>query len=273
LWFLAVLICLSASLYAQNQPAQTPQAPPQAAKDAPQPPADAPEEEEAAAEEPVYVRRISIGITGGGNPWYLIGGEKVTTSTTTPPLETTVETNPKDHYVFGGGLLNLAVLETWAVNLGLLYRTAEFESTQTLLAGVDNPNTIRDERTTTTIKDATKARLFDFPFLIRRYNIGRHEYGHRWFLEAGPSLRHVSKIRTTRDFNYPDGTAVQESSPTPHKKNLLGVTAGFGGQFIDPIGVRVIPEIRYTKWFGGTFDTLGLHSRRHQLDIMISFSF
>ncbi len=272
-WLLAVLVCLTASLYAQGQSAQTAPAP-QAAKVAVQPSKDATAAaEQEVAKEPVYVRRISVGIGGGGNPWYMIGGQKVNKATTTPPLDTTVETTPKSHYVFGGALLNVAVFENWALNLGALYRTAQFEMLQTLLAGVDNPNTIKDERTTTTIKDATRARLLDFPLLVRRYNISRHEYGHRWFIEGGPSLRNVSKIRTTRDFNYPDGTSKQESSATPYKKNLLGVTAGIGGQFIDPIGVRVIPEIRYTKWFGQTFDMFGLNSRVHQLDVMISFSF
>ena len=169
LWLLVVFICLATSLLAQGQPTPAQPAQPQAAKDAPRPPQASPaeEEEEEAEEEPVYVRRISIGVSVGGNPWYLIGGNSVNKATTTPPLDTTAETNPKDHYVFGGGLVNIALLEKWALNLGVLYRTAEFEHTQTLLAGADNPNTIKDERTTTTIKDATKSRLLDFPILIR----------------------------------------------------------------------------------------------------------
>ena len=264
-WLIVVPLWMTALLSAQSQSADAPPASTAAAQNAPA--------EEEWVEEAAYVRRISVGLSGGGNPWYLIGGEKVNSVTTTPPLDTTVETTPKDHYVFGGALLQFAVLENWAVNLGALYRTAEFDSTKTILAGTDNPNTIKDERTTTTVIDRTKGRYLDFPVLIRRYNIGRHEYGHRWFLEAGPSLRYVSKIRTKREFTYSDGTTAEESTPTPHKKNLLGATVGVGGQFIDPIGVRVIPEIRYTYWKGGTFSSQGLNSRRHQLDILVSFSF
>ena len=264
-WLIVVPLWMTALLCAQSQSADTPPASTPAAQNAPA--------EEEWVEEAVYVRRISVGLSVGGNPWYLIGGERVNSVTTTPPLDTTVETAPKDHYVFAGALLQFAVLEKWAVNLGSLYRTAEFDSTKTILAGNDNPNTIKDERTTTTIIDRTKARVFDFPVLVRRYNIGRHEYGHRWFLEAGPSLRYVSKIRTQREFTYSDGTTAEESTPTPHKKSLLGATVGIGGQFIDPIGVRVIPEVRYTYWKGGTFSSQGLNSRRHQIDILVSFSF
>jgi hypothetical protein len=266
-WLIVVLLAVTASLCAQSQPAQ---APPAAA---PAPAAQSTPAEEVVTEEPVYLRRISLGVSAGGNPWYLIGGDKIHFATFNPPLDTTVETNPKDHYVFAGALLQFAMLERWAVNVGGLVRTAEFESTQTLLTGTDNPNTIKDERTTTTIKDATKARFLDFPVLLRRYNIGRHEYGHRWFLEAGPSLRYVSKIRTKRDIALPNGTAETESTPTPYKKNVYGITAGAGGQFIDPIGIRVIPEVRYTYWFGETFNSPGLHTRHHQIDILVSFSF
>ena len=65
-----------------------------------------------------------------------------------------------------------------------------------------------------------------------------------------------------------------ESSPVAgHRKNILGVTAGFGGQLIDPVGIRVIPEVRYTRWFGATFDSPPTLSRRDQLEFMISISF
>jgi hypothetical protein len=241
-------------------------------------PGQAPAAQDAAAEQqpeqqPAYVRRFSLGVTGIGQPWNVIGGVEENQKMTTPPLDTTVTTAPKAHYTAGGAFLQLALLERWALNIGGIYRTAEFDSTQKILAGTDNPNTAKDERTSTGISDKTKARYLDFPLLFRRYSIERRERGHRWFLEAGPSLRWVSKIRTSREITYPDGKTATESSPTPHKKSILGFTAGIGGQFIDPVGVRVIPEIRYTRWLGATFDSLGLHSRRDQLDIGVSFSF
>ncbi len=228
---------------------------------------------QAREKEPVYVRRISLGITGIGQPRNLIGGAKQEQTTKTPPLDTTVTTTPKAHYAAGGAFVQLAIFQKWALNAGAVYRTAQFESAKTILAGIDNPNTIKDERTQTGVTDTTKARYLDFPVLFRRYNIERLERGHRWFLEAGPSLRWVSKIRTSRRIDLPNGTSNTESSPTPHKSSITGATAGIGGQFIDPLGVRVIPEVRYTRWFGATFDSLGLHSRRDQIDIMISISF
>ncbi len=264
-WLFALLLCVTTLLSAQDQPAQPAPATAPAAQ-----PARAQEERQ---REPVYVRRISLGVTGIGQPRNVIGGGKSEQVTTSPPLDTTVTTSPKAHYTAGGALLQLAIFEKWAVNIGSIYRTAEFTSDKIILAGTDNPNTVKDERTQTGISDTTKARYFDFPMLVRRYNLERRERGHRWFVEAGPSLRWVSKIRTSRAITYPNGDTATESSPTPYRKSIVGGTAGIGGQFIDPIGVRVIPEVRYTRWFGATFDSLGLHSRRDQVEIIISISF
>jgi hypothetical protein len=264
-WLLAVLLSTTVPLCAQDQPAQTPPAKTPAAQNAPA--------EQAPAKEPAYVRRISLGVTGIGQPMNVIPGIKQEQTITTPPLDTTVTTSPKAHYAAGGALLQFAFYDRWAVNVGAIYRSAEFEANTIILAGVDNPNTAKDERTQTGITDKTKARYLDFPLLVRRYNLYHNERGHRWFLEAGPSLRWVSKIRTDRRIDYPNGTSATESSPTPYKKTITGFTAGIGGQFIDPVGVRVIPEVRYTRWLGATFDSLGIHSRRDQVDIVISISF
>jgi hypothetical protein len=59
----------------------------------------------------------------------------------------------------------------------------------------------------------------------------------------------------------------------PYKRTVLGVTAGFGGQFIDPLGVRVIPEVRYTRWLGLNFDVPAMSSRRDQIEFVFSLAF
>ena len=261
----AVFFAVACLLWAQEKPVQVPPAQ--------SPPAQTKPSAEAESE-PVYVRRISLGLTGSVPALMLLRGGLVENATTTPPLATKFETNPKEHFTGGGATLQLALFERYSVNINGIYRTAEYESFKTFWAGVDNPNTVVDERTQTGITETTKARYFDFPVLARRYNIGRHEYGHRWFVQAGPSLRHVSKIRTNRTLSDAKGEQTTESSPVAgHRKNILGVTAGFGGQLIDPVGVRVIPEVRYTRWFGATFDSPPTRSRRDQVEFIISISF
>jgi hypothetical protein len=266
LGLLAVFFAVACSLWAQEQPAQAPpaQSPPTRTKPA----------AEETKSEPVYVRRISLGLTGSVPALMLLRGGLLENETATPPLYTKFETNPKEHFTGGGATLQLALYERWSVNVNGIYRTAEYESFRTFLAGVNNPNTVADERIQTGITETTKARYFDFPVLVRRYNIGRHDYGHRWFVQAGPSLRYVNKIRTNRTLSDAKGVQTNESSPVAdHKKNVLGVTAGFGGQLTDPVGLRVIPEVRYTRWFGLTFNSPPTRSRRDQVEFIISISF
>ena len=63
------------------------------------------------------------------------------------------------------------------------------------------------------------------------------------------------------------------SHQPPYKRTTSGITAGFGGQFIDPVGLRVIPEVRYTRWLGLNFDVPGNHSRRDQIEFVFSLAF
>jgi len=233
----------------------------------------APQEKPAEERQTAYVRRVSIGATGSLPAIMLLRGGEVETSTVSPPLSTKFETNPTEHYTGGGGALQFALFEQWTVNLNFIKRTAEYYSARTFLSGVDNPKTIRDERLSSGVTETTKARYFDFPLLIRRYNIGRHEYGHRWFVQGGPSLRYVSKIRTNSEITDTSGKKTTDTTPAPHKKSIVGITAGLGGQLIDPVGVRIIPEVRFTRWFGKTFNSPPTVSRCNQLEFLITIGF
>ncbi len=223
---------------------------------------------------PTYVRRFSAGLTGTAIALMLLRGGTNETLSVSPPLYSKFNTHPKKRYVGGGLTMQLALTDRVAVNANWLYRTAEYESSRTFLSGIDDPKTVRDERVSTGEMEVTKARYFDFPILLRRYNIGRHEYGHRWFVQFGPSLRYVSKIRSNRELTAADQSKTKTSSPVAgHRKSLPGFTAGFGGQLIDPVGVRIMPEVRYTRWFGATFDSPPTRSRRDQVEFMISIGF
>ena len=54
---------------------------------------------------------------------------------------------------------------------------------------------------------------------------------------------------------------------------LRGATAGVGLQLVDPIGVRVVPEVRYTRWFGSVFDNRATRSRPDQVEFVLSLTF
>ena len=97
LGLLAVFFAIVCSLWAQEQPAQ---APPAQGSPAQAEPAD--EDTETSL---VYVRRLSLGLTGSV-PAMLLRGGLIENETSTPPLYTKFETNPKEHFRGEGSRCN-----------------------------------------------------------------------------------------------------------------------------------------------------------------------
>jgi len=200
--------------------------------------------------------------------------KEVTQVFSSPALEVRSKTIPTSHLVGGGFTVQLAILRKLALCASVFYRKVEYQDATVLLAGVDNPKTETDERRGTNLTDKTRARYWDIPILVRYYNLGRHEEGNRWFFELGPALRYVRGIRSTLGTQPPGGEVTTvETSVTPSKRELRGATAGFGVQLIDPVGVRVVPEVRYTRWFGNVFANRATQARRDQLEALISLAF
>lgn len=221
-----------------------------------------------------YVRRISFGASLTIPIFNPMKPGSFAYSRTTPPLDETIDATSQHHWVGGGAMLQIAILEKLAVNANAFYTKAAYSYTTSDIAGVYDPNSLLDYRTFTTIDGWTRIRYLDIPVLARYYNKGRHRKGNRWFFEAGPNTRTVRKILTTRATTDNEGNvSYNYSLQPPYKRTVLGVTAGFGGQFIDPLGVRVIPEVRYTRWLGLNFDVPATNSRRDQIEFVFSLAF
>ena len=189
--FLASLLLLHLSLAAAAQQAE------------PQPPAAKPKPE---AQEPApffqdepYIRRFTV----GGNASILIlglmkGGEQ-SESITAPPLQIDTK-NENKGTLFGGGVsVQFFLTERYAINADLQLRRTRYKLVTTTYEGVDNPNTPFDDRTATFLTEDTRARYWDLPLMVRRYNESRYEDRWKWFYEAGPVMRRVTGIRTSTE--------------------------------------------------------------------------
>jgi hypothetical protein len=234
--------------------------------------AQAPEPTE--LERRAYVRRISVGASLAIPVFNSMKTGYASYSQESPTLESSTDATSKKHWGGGGLMLQIAFLERWTVIMNALYRKAEYSYTETQVAGDDNPNTLEDDREWTTIEGWTRLRYLDLPVLARYYSKDRHRSGGRWFFQAGPNTRSVRKIKTRRIITDPDRDVTYNTSLQPtYKRTVYGITAGFGGQIIDPLGVRVIPEVRYTRWLGLNIDVPAAHSRRDQIEFIFSLSF
>jgi len=252
---LFVALLSSASLCAQSK--TPPSAPPQVLK------------------ESAYVRRFSLGATLSVLvlPSVRNGSENVvTTSPATDGLYATTEASKRVGF---GVIAQVAITERFAVAGNVLVRKVGYKKNSDIYQGVDNPLTSKDERTYTVLNEDTRARHLDIPVVVRYYTKDRHMSGPRGFVEGGAAVRRVSKISTATDKSVNSGDTVccDNTPATPASRAVRGLVAGAGFQLIDGVGVRVVPEVRYTRWMGETFKSPSTATQRNQIEAMISLTF
>jgi hypothetical protein len=94
------------------------------------------------------------------------------------------------------------------------------------------------------------------------------------YFAGGMQYRRVGRIRTGTEYSNADGTTdYTEIAASAQKKNQFGITVGIGMRFIDQVGIRVAPEIRYTRWVGATFQGTSYRSVSNQLEAGFGLSF
>jgi hypothetical protein len=271
------------ALPAQTPPAAPPQeapkpaqAPKEAPAQTPTPPAPSSQQEQQEEEEssPAFVRRISIGATLSVNPIGIVRGGDLQINTTNPVSESVFKTEAKTYRAGYGGTVQLALTERFAVAAAVLLRRTSYTYTSDIHTGVDNPTTLADERGYRASKEETRARFLDVPVLLRYYGKDRHDEGHRWFVEGGGALRHIKSLGSSTQTTVQTETVCCSTTPiTPAHRNVRGAVAGAGAQFIDPLGIRVVPEFRYTRWFAEPFNNSTTTTRRNQFEIILSLTF
>lgn len=272
---------LALSMGAAALSAQTsPQAPPPA----PAPPvvtpapaasaADKPLVPLAAAQSPAYVRRFSAGLTASFTPWDLMKGGDFSGVVFPGPLDVVSQSGPNSKWYGAGVAIQVTVTNRFAVAINAIVRQAGFSVASNIIEGVDLTTTSTDDRKYYIATEDTHAYYMDLPVLVRYYGKSHRKEGKRWFVEAGGTMRHVWNVKTSITTETIDGTTCCDNTPTrPHKQNALGATAGAGMHFVDDFGIRIIPEVRFTRWLNETFQKYGAHSSRNQIEILITIAF
>lgn len=222
----------------------------------------------------VYVRRFSAGATLSILPLPIVKGRTSAVSTTTPPVDALYTTTAKSQWLGWGGQIQLAVTNHFAVNAAFLTYRPGYIMDSDVYEGALVPN-LPDTRRHTVTHEDTRARFYDVPVVVRWYNKDRHLSGPRFFAEGGASIRRVTGIRTSvsTSINESTPTCCDNTAVTPTRRNVRGIVAGLGFQLIDPIGIRVVPEVRYTRWNGTIFNSNSTATQRNQIEAMISLTF
>jgi hypothetical protein len=222
-----------------------------------------------------FVRRFSAGATLSVLGLSLVPSATKEIVTTTPAVDSTYTTTGASQRIGFGAMVQGMITGHFGVNVSLTTHRVGYILNTDIYTGVDDPNTVQDDRIHTVLNEDTRARLYDLPVTVRYYGKDRHTPGPRWFVEGGGSLRRISNLRSSRDITDNSGTytCCTFTPAVPSSRTVRGLVVGAGVQLIDPIGIRVVPEVRYTRWLGQTFSSPGVGTRRDQVEAMLSLTF
>ncbi len=124
-----------------------------------------------------------------------------------------------------------------------------------------------------TVTESTKTSFWDFPVLLRYKGLSEHRLLSQTIVEGGFNVRALTRIRTETETLNADSTTAYNEIPAAGNRLVKGAVAGIGFQFVDGYNIKTTPEIRYTHWFGTTFQSQSSRSRTDQLELGLSFSF
>ncbi len=221
----------------------------------------------------VYVRRFSAGATLSVQGLTSVTGGS-STVTASPNLSTDYTTKGASQRIGYGITGQVVITNHFAVTAGALLQRIGYQFTTSVTVGTPTFSGGTTFTTTSTHED-TRARLIEVPLLLRYYGKSRHEKGPRWFAEGGGAWRDVNRIRTSIDATDANGkvTCCTSTPAQPAHHNSLGYSAGAGLQLIDPLGIRVVPEVRYIRWRDPIFNNQTTHMQKNQVEAGISLTF
>lgn len=223
-----------------------------------------------------YVHRFSAGPTLSVVGLSVISGgtNTVTNSATVNTMYQTTNASSRIGY---GLTAQVAVTDRFAVAIGGILRRAGYTlnttvttNTPTVVSGI-----VTTVTTSTINHEDTRANFVDIPAMVRFYSKSRHDPGPRWFVEAGAAWRKAENIRTSMSFT--DASSVLScctNTPiTPAHGSSIGIVAGAGVQVADAFGIKVVPEVRYTRWMSPIFDALTTRTQQNEIAAGLSIVF
>jgi len=124
-----------------------------------------------------------------------------------------------------------------------------------------------------TITELTKTNFWDFPVLLRYKGLSEHRFLSQTIVEGGFNVRALTRIRTGTETINADSTTAYNEIPAAGNRLVKGAVAGIGFQFVDGYNIKTTAEIRYTHWFGRTFESQSSRSKTGQIELGLSFAF
>lgn len=217
--------------------------------------------------------RFSFGFRLRGLPEEVIQSGSRDSSSTSPAVSSSFTATDNSAKVGIGAMAEYRLSSKFRLAAELLFHRAAYSTTGKVYTGVDNPNTSADERRLTESTERTRVRLWDVPVMLRYEGLRESGILSRVFVTGGGTTRFATHIRTGTEFKNPDNTQTYNERPAAAASPVFGVVAGAGLRLVDDFKIKVIPEFRFTRWTGSTFDLNATRSRLNQMEAGLAFTF
>ncbi len=218
--------------------------------------------------QPNFWRRFSAGVRAS---IVMLPQQNATGFASVPNSLTVVSSSltPASARFGGGATVEYAATRRILISADFLYQYFSYSSqvvtTVTLADGTSQIST-RNE--------ATHARYYTVPVLARYATLPARTASAQVFLGGGVALRKIANVRTTTDINNADGSTTTDYTPrTPQKLSTFGAVATAGFRVRDEFGIKITPELRFTRWFSDLFSSFPGKQRRNELEVLIGLTF
>jgi hypothetical protein len=262
---ITAVLCACALAAQTPAPKPLPNPVPPTPNELPKPGANqSPQPESPEVEPPLpFIKRFSFGFRVRAIPHGFFRDRTVTFTTTSNDLDYSYVTESTSPYTGIGPAIEFLLRRNVIIGIDFLHHTAKYKETKTV---VDS-----DEKTEQTV-ETTRVRYWDIPLHVQW--LGPPRLPRRAFVTGGGVVRMAGHIRTGNEYSYKNGTTAYNELPTrPAHKSLYGATAGLGFRLVDGVGIKLTPELRYTRWFGTTFHSVSTRSQFGQLEALIGLTF
>jgi hypothetical protein len=219
-------------------------------------------------------KRFTYGFRVRAIPLGMLGVTSLERSQSNPAWAWEYESRSSSPRLGVGPALEFRFSPRLSLRTEALYHRFRYERVTNLYAGTDNADTSTDERQRTTTTERTKSTYWDLALTIQVHGLPDNRLWRKLFASGGYTLRNVSQVKTGTEIVFPDGSNDYNERPAvPSRRNLHGVTVGTGFRFIDDFNISITPEVRFTRFFGTSFQADGLATRKHQLEVGVAFTF
>ncbi len=219
-------------------------------------------------------RRWPVGFRIELVPGTLFDTGAATSTTTKPAADYAYESSTKKLTVTGVPTIEHCFTERFSLGLEFRFHHVRYTQTTEMLSGRVDPNANYDDRIVNTFIADTRARYWEVPMVARYLPFGGKGLFSRTYLVGGAEYRRVASVVGTFSNTYADGTSdTTGTAPKPVSANQLGFIAGIGMRSIDDAGLRIMPEARFVRWRGTTFQGPSYHSAVNQIEVGLGFSF